>query len=473
MNVALHPHSLDFISLCTGGGGLDLGVELAVPSARAVCMVEGEAWSVATLVSAMEARLLAPAPVWSNVRTFDGRPWRGLVDGLIGGIPCQPHSLAGRRKGANDERDLWSPTRRIIVQARPWFVLIENVRGMLSASDGQIPGAKRVWRDLQRLGYEVEFGIFTAEEVGAPHQRERVFILAVAHTARGGSWPRFGESGPFVDGIGAAGLSGDVGNADCLGLEGWRYKQRGRAGELPARPNGGELADADGERRAARCAGGNIREGRGALAQSASRPLANAGRERDQRQRGAGDILCSSAASEGEGDQRERDGSAARDGGEDVVDPTSNGRREGRTEPDLRRGRPATAGASADVVDAVGSGHDGQPEDEIGGPIGRTAVEWSSRESFPRLYPPGPSDLDGWRGVLAHSPELEPAVRRMADGVAARLDLAGPHAACIERLRMLGNGVVPLEAAYALRALAARLARRSAGADTLIRMMEL
>lgn len=77
---------LSYISLCTGGGGLDLGLELAMPAARAVCLVEREAFAVAHLVAAMQASLMAPAPVWSNVGTFAGRPWRGLVDGLIGGM---------------------------------------------------------------------------------------------------------------------------------------------------------------------------------------------------------------------------------------------------------------------------------------------------------------------------------------------------------------------------------------------------
>src|SRR4029077_5026430 len=80
-------------------------------------------------------------------------------------------------------------------------------------------------------------------------------------------------------------------------------------------------------------------------------------------------------------------------------------------------------------------------------------------------FPPGPADINGWRRVLAHSPHLEPAVRRVPDGVAARLDLAGPHAARVERLRLLGNGVVPLQAAYAIRTLCTRLtASGSAGA---------
>lgn len=103
MNVAVHPAGgVNILSICTGGGGLDLGVELAMPGARSVCMVEREAFACAHLVSAMQAGLLAPAAVWSDARTFDGRPWRGLVDGLIGGIPCQPHSNAGRQLGDPD-----------------------------------------------------------------------------------------------------------------------------------------------------------------------------------------------------------------------------------------------------------------------------------------------------------------------------------------------------------------------------------
>ncbi|MCF1452281.1 DNA cytosine methyltransferase [Agrobacterium vitis] len=176
MNVALHPQHTNIISLCTGGGGLDLAVELAIPGTRTVCMVEREGFACGALVSAMEAGLMAPAPIWSDARTFNGRPWRGLVDGIIGGIPCQPHSLAGKRRGQEDERDLWSVARRIIVQSGAWFVLIENVRGMLSSG-----GAERVWRDFQRLGFSVEGGLFRASEVGASHERERLFILAVAN----------------------------------------------------------------------------------------------------------------------------------------------------------------------------------------------------------------------------------------------------------------------------------------------------
>jgi len=370
MNVALRPRSaghghFDILSLCTGGGGLDLGIELALPGARSVCMVEREAFAVAHLVSAMQSGLLAPAPVWSDARTFDGRLWRGAVDGVIGGIPCQPHSLAGRKRGSLDERDLWSDARRIVVQSRAWFCLIENVGGMLSAGADEIAGAERVWRDLRKLGFAVEIGLFTAAEVGALHERERLFILAVCD---------------------------ELADSICSGLEG-------------------------GERRASR---------------------------------------------------QRLEGGAVERGGEGVVDAALVGRGEGWPEPEFRSGRDAVAGASQPVENAPSHrGREGRQVAEVG-QLARCADF-----DGPGLFPPGPADLDRWRGVLAHSPDLEPAVRRMADGVAARVDLSGPHAARIERLRMLGNGVVSLEGAYAFRTLATRLAGRgSAGATRLVRMME-
>jgi len=140
--------------------------------------VEREAFACAHLVAAMEQGLLAPAPVWSDARTFPGRRFRGRVDCVIGGIPCQPHSIAGKRLGRDDERDLWSPLRRIVVQTGAWCALIENVPGMVTSG-----GLARVWRDLHRLGFAVEAGLFSAEEVGASHGRERLFVLAVHQSA--------------------------------------------------------------------------------------------------------------------------------------------------------------------------------------------------------------------------------------------------------------------------------------------------
>lgn len=414
MNVALRPEYLNILSICTGGAGLDLGIELAVPGARTVCMVEREGFAIAQLVSAMEAGLLAPAPIWSDARTFNGRQWRGAVDGLIGGIPCQPHSLAGKRLGEEDERDLWSTARRILVQSGAWFALIENVRGMLTSG-----GAERVWRDLRRLGFTVEGGLFTASEVGATHERERFFLLAVADSASRGH-----QSGPWRHGV-----CGEEIPAVRLS----------ELGELSKDVPGVSLADAICERRC----GGH-------------------GRWQD-----AEDVDAS-----GKGSVRS------------LVDASGIGRGEGQPKSELRGGRDtiASAGDSAwrNVDDATrdrnqrgvgnqaGTQHSSSSYKHIVEPNeGRWRPHDVNAGGGVGLFPPGPSDLSSWRDTLERAPELEPAFRRVADGLATRLDIAR-----VDRLRMLGNGVVPLEAAYAFRTLSTRLAKRgSSGAARLVRMM--
>ena len=360
---------VNVISLCTGGGGLDLGIELAMPSSRVVVMVEREAFAVAHLVAAMQQGLLAQAPLWDDVATFNGRPWRGLVDGVIGGIPCQPHSQAGQRLGEDDERDLWSDARRIIIQSGAWFVIIENVEGMLSSG-----GAARVVGDLQRLGFEVEVGLFSAAEAGASQERNRVFIFAVA-------------------------------NADS------------------SRHQGNELGQTSGA----------------IIGKPASRSAAELRRSPLERTAG------------------ER-------------------RREGKPKPEFRHGRDSVAGASRQVAStdsvrqqarqdgAIGRAatrDDLDSGDEMEGPArgaGAPDVGGTSGYVLP-LFAPGPDDREQWRAVLDACPALEPSVCRVADGLAFRLD----------RIRLLGNGVVPLQAAYAVRTLAARLAARgSMGANELV-----
>lgn len=90
------------LSLCSGAGGLDLGLAIACPGYRAVGYVERETYAAAILVARMEDATLDPAPVWDDLATFDGRPWRGAVDVVTAGYPCQPFSVAGKRKGSDD-----------------------------------------------------------------------------------------------------------------------------------------------------------------------------------------------------------------------------------------------------------------------------------------------------------------------------------------------------------------------------------
>lgn len=166
--------SFNVLSLCTGAGMLDTGVRVAIPSARLVCCVEWESYATGLLASRMEEKALDDAPIWTNLRTFDGRPWRGIVDLVIAGYPCPPFSQAGKRLGAADPRHLWPEVARVVREVEPGFVFLENVSGHLSL------GFDEVARDLEQMGYRVTPGVFSAEEVGAPHQRERLFILAHA-----------------------------------------------------------------------------------------------------------------------------------------------------------------------------------------------------------------------------------------------------------------------------------------------------
>lgn len=173
MNVA--SSTVNVLSLCSGYGGLDLGVDLATGgSTRTICYVEREAFAAAILACRMAEEAMDEAPVWSDLRTFDGRPWRGLVDCITGGYPCQPFSQAGKRLGEQDERHLWPDIARIIGEVEPGVVFFENVSGHLSL------GFDAVRTDLERLGYRVAAGLFSAAEVGASHRRERLFILGVA-----------------------------------------------------------------------------------------------------------------------------------------------------------------------------------------------------------------------------------------------------------------------------------------------------
>ena len=170
----MEPYSFNILSLCTGAGGLDLGLRLAQRTARTVCYVEIEAHACEVLVTRMEEACLDDAPLWTDLGTFDGRPWRGLVDCLIGGYPCQPFSIAGQRKGADDPRHLWPHFARIIGECEPEWVFLENVANHLNV------GYRQVREELEELGYRVTEGLFTAAEVGAPHLRQRLFVLAHA-----------------------------------------------------------------------------------------------------------------------------------------------------------------------------------------------------------------------------------------------------------------------------------------------------
>lgn len=160
------------LALCAGYGGLELALERAFPQFRTVCYVEGEAYAVANIVKKMEDGRLHPAPIWDDLRTFDGSPWRGKVDIISGGFPCQPFSTAGKLLGNNDERHLWPFIAGIIGEIRPRYLFFENVPGVVKWILPEVLG------DLTRLGYNASWCCVGADSVGAPHKRRRWFLWA-------------------------------------------------------------------------------------------------------------------------------------------------------------------------------------------------------------------------------------------------------------------------------------------------------
>jgi DNA (cytosine-5)-methyltransferase 1 len=179
--MALRAEPLRVLSLFAGVGWLDVAVKLAVPRARTVCYVEREAYAAAALVARMEDASLDRAPVWDDVCTFDAVPWRGAVDLVCGGFPCQDISVAGNGAGLDGERSgLWREYARIVRDLRPRLVFVENSAALANR------GLDRVLGDLAALGFDAEWTVLRASDVGAPHERARLFILARLPDAIGG-----------------------------------------------------------------------------------------------------------------------------------------------------------------------------------------------------------------------------------------------------------------------------------------------
>ena len=160
------------ISLCTGYGGIDLGLKRVCPGLRTIAYAEIEAFAIECLLARMEGGQLDAAPIWSDLKSFPWAEFSGKVDILTGGYPCQPFSSAGKRLGSDDPRHLWPHIASGIRLLQPRICFFENVEGHITL------GLSSVISDLEDLGYRTTWGIFSAAECGAPHQRKRVFILA-------------------------------------------------------------------------------------------------------------------------------------------------------------------------------------------------------------------------------------------------------------------------------------------------------
>jgi len=157
-------------SLCTGYGGLDMAVE-AYFDAEMVWCAENDKYATALI----EQRFNKP-----NLGDIKQIDWDTVepIDILTAGYPCQPFSTAGQRKGINDQRHIWPYIKEAIRILRPNIIVLENVRGHLTL------GFSQVLADLTKIGYDTRWQIIRASDVGAPHQRARLFIIAYAQSGR-------------------------------------------------------------------------------------------------------------------------------------------------------------------------------------------------------------------------------------------------------------------------------------------------
>lgn len=183
----VNKQSLNELALFAGAGGGILGGHLL--GWRTVCAVERDAHASQVLAQRQNDGILKPFPIWSDVSTFDGRPWRGIVDIVSGGFPCQGISVAGKGGGLEDERSgLWIEMHRIIGEVLPGVVFVENSPAITYR------GGVRIVEDLTKLGYDCKWGIIGADACGLDHHRARFWMVAHSKEKHGNTWDLLGKS---------------------------------------------------------------------------------------------------------------------------------------------------------------------------------------------------------------------------------------------------------------------------------------
>jgi DNA (cytosine-5)-methyltransferase 1 len=162
------------LALFAGAGGGILGGKLL--GWKTVCAVECDSYAASVLVSRQNDGILEPFPIWDDVKTFDGKPWRGIVNVVSGGFPCQDVSQSSpTATGIEGERSgLWMEMARIVCEVRPQYVFVENSPMLTSRGLGRVLG------DLAQMGFDAKWGVLGVHHVSpeAPHERDRIWIMA-------------------------------------------------------------------------------------------------------------------------------------------------------------------------------------------------------------------------------------------------------------------------------------------------------
>jgi len=166
------------LALFAGAGGGLLASRLL--GWRTVCYVENNLYCVEVLKARIRDGFLDDAPIWNDVRNFDGHPWSGCVDIITAGFPCQPFATGGKHIQDEDIRNRWPDTIRIIDEVKPEFIFLENSPGLLLVHKGRVPYIQYIVAELAKCGYVGRWGCLSAASLGADHKRKRVWIVAYA-----------------------------------------------------------------------------------------------------------------------------------------------------------------------------------------------------------------------------------------------------------------------------------------------------
>jgi DNA (cytosine-5)-methyltransferase 1 len=425
------------LSLFSGYGGFSLGLKLTGIPTRTVMYVEWEKYPQEIIKARINDKILDDAPIWGDISTLNGEQFRGVVDLITGGFPCQPHSHAGLRKGADDERNLWPETLRIIREVRPRYVLLENVSGILSASRkrGTPAYGGVVVGELAQEGYRLRWETVGADDVGAPHRRKRWLCFGELENPDRGRFEQrqpeaepqtwLGQHGERNDGELAdssyEGLEGGIGNNGdeertlCSSVEHDREAVRSRAGRSID-----QLAN-------------SIDSGN-----TPRRLHGEPGRERKtQTQEGEDNPLIGSGRQE-------------RTGNDELADSDSNGtewnQSADRERSGLEQGRQELGNSDSYATQGMeqGSQQSGNQR-PVGLPDGTSQLP---------VWPPSPSDTDGWEQALRERPDLAPAITKEAESEFR--GVANGRSGRVDRLKALGNGLVPSVVAEFLRRVTTR-----------------
>lgn len=435
------------LSLCSGYGGIDLGLRRAIPNLRTIAYAEIEAFACENLLARMEGGQLDAAPIWPDLKSFPWGAFRDRVDILSGGYPCQPFSAAGKRLGTEDPRHLWPYIADGIRILRPRLCFFENVEGHISL------GLREVIGELESMGYKVSWGIFSAREVGAPHQRKRVFILAHRDRERGqlsNWWRESAEQMPFSDGETRGNVWPSrpgqpqygwepprvVGNASTAGLQRPRI-----SGEMDIKSGGGE-----GELANTRSVCGERPDTDGVC----GREICESPRRGEVRSKD-----CGCGKSDGVmGNADSLDRRTPTGGWIDDAEVGSAGEIVGNAE----GGMPRESSAGDWREGAGGAGEGGQLGNAAEQGCQRRGRTNDARWTIDRPTEPNRGCANGEMEQIEW--QAQPSLGGDADGTASGMDYAELSVSCDNRtdeLRLLGNGVVPATATLAFQALLAEL----------------